>query len=261
MGLKPSVIEQTKFEYFPLGKIFKKGLNEDDKKEGHFERLENIKDASLTQLQAMKGQGEKQLKELKNIEESRTLEAIDKFRRKNDEAKDLVFKIKKIDTEIDTAQFVCAKTDGKTKYDFNLFTSPLKFVTKIHNYEMTLDEAIDDQGKLENSIIRLENYKPRKTKKIEEKNKVLESARKLLYVRNDIINAFSKKIFPYKNSESKTREEKSGEKSGYINNTFTLIEEKSEGINNDLLANYFTFSKPIDLAKQLHETKDAKKKQ
>ena len=33
LGLKPStIIEQTKFEYSPLGKIFNKGLSDDDKK-------------------------------------------------------------------------------------------------------------------------------------------------------------------------------------------------------------------------------------
>ena len=43
-GVKPSTVEQAKFEYSPLGKIFNKGLSEDDKKEGLFKRLENIKD-------------------------------------------------------------------------------------------------------------------------------------------------------------------------------------------------------------------------
>ena len=32
LGLKPSNIEQAKFEYSPLGKIFNRGLDEDDKK-------------------------------------------------------------------------------------------------------------------------------------------------------------------------------------------------------------------------------------
>ena len=41
LGLKPSTIEQTKFEY-SLGKIFNKGLNKDDQKEGLFKRLKNI---------------------------------------------------------------------------------------------------------------------------------------------------------------------------------------------------------------------------
>ena len=44
LGLKPSAIEQTKFEYLPLGKIFNKGLSEEDKKEGILKGLKNIKD-------------------------------------------------------------------------------------------------------------------------------------------------------------------------------------------------------------------------
>ena len=32
LGLKPSIVEQAKFEYSPLGNIFNKGLSEDDKK-------------------------------------------------------------------------------------------------------------------------------------------------------------------------------------------------------------------------------------
>ena len=40
LGLRPSTIEQTKFEYSVLGKIFTKGLDkEKDKKEGLFKIL------------------------------------------------------------------------------------------------------------------------------------------------------------------------------------------------------------------------------
>ena len=42
--LKPSTVEQEKFEYSALGKIFNKGLSEEEKKERLFEKLENIKD-------------------------------------------------------------------------------------------------------------------------------------------------------------------------------------------------------------------------
>ena len=44
LDIKPSTIEQAKFEYSPLDKILNKGLSEDDKKEGILKRLENIKD-------------------------------------------------------------------------------------------------------------------------------------------------------------------------------------------------------------------------
>ena len=60
LRLKPSTIEQTKFEYSPLGKIFNKGLDKDDKKEGLFKRLENIKDKNEEQSQAIKDQRGKQ---------------------------------------------------------------------------------------------------------------------------------------------------------------------------------------------------------
>ena len=74
--LKTSTVEQAKFEYSPLVKIFNKGLDKDDQKEGLFKRLENIKDKNEEQLQAIKDQGEKQLKELKNIDKSKTLKTI-----------------------------------------------------------------------------------------------------------------------------------------------------------------------------------------
>ena len=43
LNLKPSTVEQAKFEYSPLGRIFNKGLDkEDDKKEGLLKRLKNF---------------------------------------------------------------------------------------------------------------------------------------------------------------------------------------------------------------------------
>ena len=45
LGLKTNTIEQARFEYSPLGKIFNEGLSEDDKKEGLFKRLKNIENA------------------------------------------------------------------------------------------------------------------------------------------------------------------------------------------------------------------------
>ena len=44
MGLKSSTVEQAKFEYSPLGKIFNKWLEKEDKKEGLLKRLKNIED-------------------------------------------------------------------------------------------------------------------------------------------------------------------------------------------------------------------------
>ena len=97
MVLKPSTIEQAKFEYSPLGKIFNKVSSEDDKKEGLFKRLKNIEDKTEVQLQAIKDQEKKQLREIRNINKSNTLKVIDEIKRKNDKANKIVLDIKKID--------------------------------------------------------------------------------------------------------------------------------------------------------------------
>ena len=51
LGLKPSTVEQASFEYYPLGKVFDKGLTEEDKKEGVLKRLRNVEDKSEKQLE------------------------------------------------------------------------------------------------------------------------------------------------------------------------------------------------------------------
>ena len=62
-------------------------------------------------------------------------------------------------------ELVCTKTDG-TKDDFNHFALPLKFIEKTHNYEITLNEAIEDQAELRILIKKLNNdYNPRIPKK------------------------------------------------------------------------------------------------
>ena len=40
--------------------------------------------------------------------------------------------IKEIDHWLDKAQLICTKADGKTKYNFSNFTSPVKFASKIY---------------------------------------------------------------------------------------------------------------------------------
>ena len=75
LTFKPSTIEQAKFEYSPLGKIFNKGLSEEDKKEGVLKRLKNIKD--------------------KNEELINTLSAIDKApkNKTNIQSKKLIYDV------------------------------------------------------------------------------------------------------------------------------------------------------------------------
>ena len=82
LGLKPSTVEKAKFEYSPLGKIFNKGLNEDDEKEGLLKRLKNIEGKNEVQLQVIKDQGQVQLREIKDINKSNTLKVFGEIGKK-----------------------------------------------------------------------------------------------------------------------------------------------------------------------------------
>ena len=95
LRLKPSTVDQAKFEYSPLGKIFNKGLSEDDKKEGILKRLENIKGKNEEQLKAIEDQGKKQVEEIKSINvSSKSLKTISFFSTISEETKKLMKKLK-----------------------------------------------------------------------------------------------------------------------------------------------------------------------
>ena len=60
LGLKANTIEQARFEYSPLGKIFIKGLDKDDKKEGLF------KDQKILKIKVKSSEKQLKIKEKKN---------------------------------------------------------------------------------------------------------------------------------------------------------------------------------------------------
>ena len=54
LGLKPSTVERTKYEYSTLGEIFNGGLDKDEDKTSTFEEIENIEDENEQLLKTIK---------------------------------------------------------------------------------------------------------------------------------------------------------------------------------------------------------------
>ena len=154
-----------------MGKIFNKGLCEDENKEVFFKRLKNIDNKD-------EDQSKKLLDEIKNIDiSSKPLKEISFFSTLSNEAKKLMIDIKEIDDWLDKTQLICTKTDGKTKYDFSKFTLPKKFASRIYNKDFTLQEVEDDTIKLKILINKLNNdYSPTNKIKNKEKKDTLKSA-------------------------------------------------------------------------------------
>ena len=76
LGYKPSVVEQAKFDYSPLGKIFNGKLKEEEKKEGLLKIVKNIGDKNEELLKAIEDKIENELKAIEN-QGKKQLDAIE----------------------------------------------------------------------------------------------------------------------------------------------------------------------------------------
>ena len=65
--LKPSTLEQDRFDYSALSKFLDKSLKEKEKEEKPLKILKNTEDKNKKQFKAIKSQGNIQLNTIKNI--------------------------------------------------------------------------------------------------------------------------------------------------------------------------------------------------
>ena len=191
LGYKPTTIEQAKFQYSPLGKMFNEELSKDDKKERLFHRLKNIKDKNEKQLKAIEDKDEKQLDT-----NSKSLKSISYFSQLSTKTKELFEKIKKEKNDFDPEKFVCVKTDG-TIFNFNKFKISPDLSSNIYRSKSLLKDEENKQNEIKILLNKLRKHNPTKLKKIEAKEETLSAAEKLLNNRQEVIDAFKTGIFPY----------------------------------------------------------------
>ena len=132
LGLKSSTIEQAKFEYSPLGKIFERGLDEDDKKEGLFKRLKNIENAQKNLIRdndnesiyhTLRSRFDSKDDEDKNKKQqnkdigSKPLNAFNYLKSLSQQAKDLMDEMKDADKHTDVGNLLFIGSNRK-KFNF-----------------------------------------------------------------------------------------------------------------------------------------------
>ena len=66
---KPDPLQKAKFEYSPLGQVFNRRLEKDEKQEGLLKRLQNIEDKTDNQLDLIENQGSRQLQTIKGVDD------------------------------------------------------------------------------------------------------------------------------------------------------------------------------------------------
>ena len=129
LGLKPSTVEQARFEYSPLSRGFNKGLKKEEKKEGLLKRLKNIEDKNEEQLKAVKNKAENEKEVTDFVEESLSLEV-----------NELIEEVRIIQKDIDHRKW---KTTGgnKVTYNFSDYKTFKELFRDLYYRKITIDEA------------------------------------------------------------------------------------------------------------------------
>ena len=160
LGLKPSTVEQAKFESSPLDKIFNKEQKE-EKKKGLLKRLKKIENKNKEQLTGVQNKTEN-IKEVTDfLKEPLRLKA-----------KGLIEEIRVIQKDFDYRKLKI--TGGnRVEYDFSDQKTLKKLFRDLYYRKITIDEAEVKQEEVNAIISALDNYIPNRQKYIEAKNKLL----------------------------------------------------------------------------------------
>ena len=233
LGLKPSTMEQAKLEYSPLGKIFNKGLSEDNKKEGVLKGLKNIKD--------------------KNKELINTINTTNKATKNktNIQSKKLIYdgnhsfaELKNIDN-IKRLSFDSMFSIMKEYH--KKFNGLNKLKTQTKDNEKRKQEVLTNVGDICNELYDV--YKSEYRKKIDKlsaKDKIKLNYKQLKLSDN------------YQHSSEEEKEEQKEQKptkDDYKTLIKQLADEEAD-LNDDLFNKYFKFQKPSDMLMLLNKTND-----
>ena len=167
------IIQQAKFNYFPLGKAIEK------------------------QIKTIKDQGEKQVVALESLKDSdKKLTPIKDFiptENLNPEIINEIKRIEEIEKKVDRNRMVYKGTN-KT-YDFRNFKTMRAFGNEIRNNIISLDTANIEQRNLLSYINDFTKTKPRDPEKRKLRSDVLNSVRSLVQGREAALTAFKSGIF------------------------------------------------------------------
>ena len=256
LGLKPSTVEQAKFEYSPLGKVLTKGLDEEDKKDGLLKRLKNIEDKKQ-QLKILKNKNE-------NIKEVTDLvkESL------SPEVQALIEEIRTIQKDVGYRKLTIRGGNNST-YDFSDFETFKELFRDLYYKKMTIDNAKIKQNEFYSKLTVLSNYTPKAQKYIESKNKLLDNEKNFHKGRKEITEGFKNGIFPLQSDdefEEQQTSKKVNKKEPPIKPTKTDVNELNEliikeetSVDRELFKNYFKSQMPGAMFKTLYNLNDRKK--
>ena len=163
LNYKPDPIQKAKFEYFPLGQVFNKGLESDERQERLLKRLKNLEDKNDSQLGLIKIQISNQ-QSIDNFYYGADREILELQKRAINES---------IENITDGNQVFSVEINKKT-FKIDRYTNLAYFGNILFKGIIDLKKAIEDQRKLSETDNELEKklileevvHLPMKTKMI-----------------------------------------------------------------------------------------------
>ena len=140
LDFEPSTVEETRFEYFPLSKIFNKGLKE----ERLLKRLKSIKDKNEEQLKATKNKTENIKEVTEFVKNPLSLEA-----------KGLTEEIKIMQKDVDYRKLKIT-SGNQIMYDFSDYKTFEELFRDTNYKKMSINEAEREQDEFDGDC-KLEN--------------------------------------------------------------------------------------------------------
>ena len=127
-GYRPDPVQKAKFEYSPIGQVFNKGLDKNERQEGLLKRFKNIEDKTDIQLRVIERQKSDQLylaksQKTKQSDPASRIKFADK--KLNELAEDIIKNTKKYEDE--DLEYSIPKGD---KYDVNTYKNLESFAKK-----------------------------------------------------------------------------------------------------------------------------------
>ena len=150
MGYKPDAVQKAKFEYSPLGLVFNKGLEKDEKQIGLLKRFKNIEDKTDRKLEENK---DSQLV-IKSIGYTMKEEL-------SQEAKNMLEKLN-IQEKLISYQNLYFKGRSNVDYDFSEYRSLKELFKAIYYRNIRIEKAERIQDEFNGVYGALENINQKK---------------------------------------------------------------------------------------------------
>ena len=163
-----------------MGKIFNKGLSEDDKKEGVLKRLKNIEGKNKVE------------NKVKNKDIIEVTDFVDQPL--NSKAKELINEIKTIQKNIDYRKLKI-RDGNNADYDFSNYKTFKELIRDLYYKKTTIDYVESNQDEITGVMGALKAYAPRNNKYVEAKNKLVNNVENFDKGREKIIEGFKNGVF------------------------------------------------------------------